>query len=308
MALPGVGGPLSRGRTKRQWKLIGLLALLGLFVPAEVFAGERICSLEGTPASTLDSARGLYRFFDEHGGSLESLRGSGRVPAIQVDRLPSDMNDLPARRVDLFLRILLPSILRVNNALAANRARLLSLGPAANWRREDTEFVEALSKRYGAPVEPISGLVERVDEVPVSLVLAQAADESGWGRSRFAVEGNALFGQHTSSPDQPFMLARGANVRMAKFDNVCEAARAYMENLNGARAYSGLRSLRARLRAEGRPVTGTELAGELLAYSARGAEYVRDLRTIIRSHALEDFNGAVLVGEPEWARVVSGGP
>ena len=292
---------------RRSLRIVCLSSLLCLLIQFDVLAGEKGCSLEGPPASTLDSAQGLYLFFGEHGGSLERLRGSGRVPAIQVDRLPGDLNDLPAHRVDLFLRILLPSALQVNRGLAADRARLLALGPPAERRREDTEFVDALSKRYGAPAEPISGLLERVDEVPVSLVLAQAAEESGWGRSRFAIEGNALFGQHASSADQPSMLARGADVRLAKFDNICEAARAYMENLNGSRAYAGLRALRARLRAEGRPVTGAELAGELLAYSARGAEYVRELRAIIRRHRLDDFNDAVLEGEPEWARVVSAG-
>jgi uncharacterized FlgJ-related protein len=276
-------------------------------VPFDALAGEEGCSLEGAPAGTLDSAQGLYLFFGKHGGPLESLRRSGRVPAIQVDRLPSDLNDLPAQRVELFLRILLPSVLQVNRGLAADRARLFSLGPATERRREDTEFVNVLSKRYGAPAEPISGLLERVDEVPVSLVLAQAAEESGWGRSRFAIEGNALFGQHTSSPDQPFMLARGASVRLVKFDNICDAAQAYMENLNGSRAYAGLRALRARLRGEGRPVTGAQLAGELLAYSARGADYVRELRAIIRSHRLDDFDDAVLEGEPGWARVISAG-
>ncbi|MDG2336331.1 MAG: glucosaminidase domain-containing protein [Myxococcota bacterium] len=287
--------------------MVCLSTLLCLLIQFDVLAGETVCSLEGPPAKTLDSAQGLYVFFSEHGGSLESLRESARVPSIQIDRLPSDLNDLPAQRVDLFLRILLPSALQVNRGLAADRARLLSLGPAAERPKKDREFVEALSKRYGAPAEPISGLLERVDEVPVSLVLAQAAEESGWGRSRFAIEGNALFGQHTSNPNQPFMLARGADVRLAKFENICHAARAYMENLNGARAYAGLRALRARLRADGRPVTGAELAGELLAYSARGADYVRELRAIIRGHRLDDFDDAVLEGKPEWARVVSAG-
>jgi len=255
----------------------------------------------------VDSAQELFHFFGDHGGSLNDLRSSGRVPAIQVDRLPDDLNDLPAHRVDLFLRILLPSALQVNRELAAERARLVSLAQGAERGGEDNEFVAALSERYGVPADPLSGLLARVDEVPVALILAQAADESGWGRSRFAVEGNALFGQHTSRSDQPSMRARGANVHLAAFDNVCEAARAYVNNLNQARAYAGLRALRAKLRAEGQPVTGTELAGELLAYSARGADYVRDLRAIIRSHRLDDFDSAVLEGEPGWARVERAG-
>ena len=293
----------------RNWRSKGWifsLAIIGVACcSSEVPAGtDGVCRLQGSPASTVDSAKGLYEVFDQDGGSLEALRASGKVPALQVDRLPDDLDALPARRVDLFLRLLLPSALQVNQGLSAERARLLALPRTGERSQADEGFLKALSNRYGAPSMSVSELIERVDEVPVSLILAQGADESGWGRSRFAIAGNALFGQHTSGKGPASMEARGADVRMAAFANVCAAVQGYVDNLNQGRAYAGLRSLRARLRAEGRPVTGAELAGELLAYSARGAEYVGDLRSIIRRHGLEDFNRAVLTGRPGWVKVV----
>jgi uncharacterized FlgJ-related protein len=235
---------------------------------------------------------------------LDSFRQARAIETVQVDRLPNDLSSLPAERIDLFLRVVLPSAVHVNDAVAADRARLLALEGSPPSTQEDTLFLAYLGERYGLSAPSASELLERVDRIPIGLLLAQAADESGWGRSRFSIEGNALYGQHASGNAGPSIAAKAAPVRMAAFETICDATRAYVLNLNSSQAYAGLRSLRAQRRREGKAVSGHELAGELLHYSERGEDYVRDLRSIIRHHGLDDFNRLSETLPSGWVQMV----
>ena len=263
-----------------------------------------VCTLEGPPLARVQSASALLEFFKSSAGSLDSFRQAREIAIVQVDRLPNDLSSLPAERVDLFLRLVLPSAVHVNEAVAADRARLLALEGSPPATQEDTLFLADLGDRYGLSAPSVPELLERVDRIPIGLLLAQAADESGWGRSRFSIEGNALYGQHASGKGGPSIAAKSAPVHMAAFETICDATRAYVLNLNSSRAYAGLRSLRAQRRREGKAVSGHELAGELLRYSERGEAYVRDLRSIIRHHGLDDFNQLSGTEPRGWVQVV----
>jgi uncharacterized FlgJ-related protein len=263
-----------------------------------------VCSFEGPPRARVQSASALLEYFKTSANSLDSLRQARAITTVQVDRLPNDLSSLPAQRVDLFLRLMLPSAVAVNDAVAADRVRLLALESSPTSTEQDTLFLADLSERYGLATPSVPELLQRVDRIPIGLLLAQAADESGWGRSRFAIEGNALFGQHASGNAGPSIAAKAAPVRMAAFETICEATRAYVLNLNSSRAYAGLRSLRAQRRRENKAVSGQELAGELLRYSERGEDYVRDLRSIIRHHGLDDFNRLSGTEPRGWIQIV----
>jgi len=148
-----------------------------------------------------------------------------------------------------------------------------------------------------------------VDGVPVSLVLSQAAEESGWGTSRFAAEGNALFGQWAwgDKAIKPKQQRKGkGNYGIAAFDTTLDSVRAYMQNLNTHRAYGELRGKRAELREQGEPVTGRILAGTLTSYSERGAAYVETLHTIMNANRLDPADDAYLDDGPVYLMVPVG--
>ena len=150
-------------------------------------------------------------------------------------------------------------------------------------------------------VEQLAELRKRVDIVPLSLALSQTAEESGWGTSRFAVEGNALFGQWTwgggMKPKEQRTRTRGDH-GVAAFESPLESVTSYMLNLNTHHTYESLRDRRAELRANNQPVTGNELAGTLTRYSERGGAYVDTLRSIMRVNNLAPADGAYLTAEP----------
>jgi uncharacterized FlgJ-related protein len=140
----------------------------------------------------------------------------------------------------------------------------------------------------------------RVDIIPPSLALAQAAEESGWGTSRFADVGNALFGQWTWSEGiAPLEQREGkGDYRIAKFDSPLDSVRAYMLNLNTHAAYRSLRERRREMRVRGDQLSGWELAETLTSYSERGAAYVETLHTIMRVNRLAATDSAYLTDSP----------
>ncbi|MFO8154994.1 MAG: glucosaminidase domain-containing protein [Thiohalospira sp.] len=219
------------------------------------------------------------------------------VPALTLAGLPSDMADLPAtERKTLFLRVVLPSVLRENERLEAMRLFIRTrLGTAT---RPDPESVEGarlarLIERYRVdpelPPERLrERLLHRVDRLPVGLVLAQAANESGWGTSRFAREGNNLFGVWTYTEGaglRPEGAASDARHSVRIYPDLDASIRGYFYTVNVGRAYESLRDHRAELRAAGGPPSASELAAGLTRYSERGEAYVEELRSML------EFNG-----------------
>ena len=143
--------------------------------------------------------------------------------------------------------------------------------------------------------------MKRVDIIPTSLVLAQAGSESGYATSRFAMEGNALFGQWTYGGKG--MKAKGhrkekGNYRVAAFDWPFDSLRSYVNNLNTHRAYENFRAERAELREQKKPITGQEVLHHLTNYFERGKDYVKDLEAIIRVNNLSIADHAKLRDEP----------
>ncbi|MDZ7711676.1 MAG: glucosaminidase domain-containing protein [Rhodovibrio sp.] len=168
--------------------------------------------------------------------------------------------------------------------------------------------LERLADKYQVAPGNLAKLKRRVDVVPPALVLAQAAIETGWGTSRFAQQGNAIFGQHTRDPEDPGMVPReleDPSFRVRAFETVTGAVEAYLRNLNTHPAYAGLRARRAEARARGEYPDGADLAGGLVDYSARGQDYVEDIRLTIRANDLQAFAEARLRPRPN--RLVDAG-
>jgi Bax protein len=234
-------------------------------------------------------------------------RGAGaEVPRVYVSALPQDFDAPQAagRRKSLFLRAVLPLVLKENERLARNRARLLAirarLEAGAAPGPEESEWLGELGARYGVAPGDLAALLRRVDVVPPSLALAQAATESAWGTSRFVREGNALFGMWTWSEEDPGLVPRerddDARHRVRAFDSLEASVRAYMRTLNTHWAYAEFRDRRAALRRAGRHLSGLALSGGVSRYSERREKYIGELRSLIRNNELQRLDAAALGG------------
>ena len=232
------------------------------------------------------------------------IEGEAGVPRIFLTSMPEALDAVreTAERKELFFKGVLPLVLQVNEDLRADRARLLTLREIIKSgnkpKAADRLWLAMMSDRYGVSRDNVDALLRRVDTVPPSMALAQAAVESGWGTSRFALEGNALFGQWTFADGNLVPEDRDEDKAhmIKRFDRLIDSVRAYVLNLNTNRAYREFRDLRAKLRNKGKPLDGRALVGKLQRYSERGADYVNEIRSLISFNRLERLDDVRLTG------------
>ena len=226
------------------------------------------------------------------------------MPRLFLASLPDDMAGLRETQVrkDLFIKTVLPLILQVNEDILAERHRLEAieeaLGAGAGIGADDQVWLRAQGELYGVEPDDLDGLMKRLDAVPPSLALAQAAEETGWGTSRFVRDGNALFGQYAFGEDGTMIPLRrdDRSYTVRSFPTLLESVRAYVLNLNTHWAYRRYREARAKLRGQGKGVDGYGLASTLTRYSARGEDYTRTLRSIIVANELRRLDRLRLKG------------
>jgi uncharacterized FlgJ-related protein len=212
----------------------------------------------------------------------------------------------------LFFRTSAPLILRANELIMVDRNRLSNIRSSQKEStaiaKEDQLWILKLAKIYKVEVKDgqvtsdlFDELWRKVDIVPASLALAQAAEESGWGTSRFAALGNAVYGQWTwgSNAITPEKQRKElGNYGIASFETLQQSISAYMLNLNTHNAYASLREKRAALREKSEKITGHILAGQLTKYSERGEEYVKSLRSLMEYNRLGPTDDAYLSKAP----------
>jgi Bax protein len=217
------------------------------------------------------------------------------IPPLILAKLPADFTNMKdhRKRQDLFLSALLPIVLIENRSIREQRnlAKMLLEVEQPEHGSDMHSWLKNLAKKFRVhgdlkKPEVIAKLLSRLDEIPPALALAQSAIETGWGTSRFAMEGNSLFGQWTfkrSEGLEPSNRAMDATHYVASFPSLRDSVRAYMRNLNVGHAYTEFRQERARLRAEGNSLQAEGLAVYLHRYSQRGEHYVSDLQRMIKS-------------------------
>lgn len=227
-----------------------------------------------------------------------------RVPA-EAAKPPADTaSDRPPSRQRAFLDRLRPLVATENARLLALRATVQALSDTldngGSLTAAQRQRLADLARRYRVDGDVTSDgqarteLLDKIDAIPVSLALAQAANESAWGTSRFAREANNLFGIWTYDSERgivPRKRAAGKKHLIRKFDDQAASVRYYLFTLNSHPAYAELRNLRARARSEGRPADSLALASGLTAYSAKGDEYVRLIRQLIERFDLAAYDG-----------------
>lgn len=202
-----------------------------------------------------------------------------------------------------FVNTLLPKIDVVNSRISSDRNHLLSLNQQVKEQtplsQKETLWLTQLAKRYnikapsGVDQPALLGkLLNRVNTVPAPLVIAQAANESAWGRSRFAKEGNNYFGQWCTRPGCgliPRQRPAGKTYEVRRFGSAEASVASYIHNLNTHRAYRTLRAIRSNQQRSGLPFNSLELAKGLSAYSAHGDAYIRMIRNIIINYQLAEL-------------------
>ena len=235
--------------------------------------------------------------FEDHDYDLSKIRKGKKVKPFYISLLPKDLSLIEdsKERKELFIKIILPLILHENNKIEEDRKKLFKILAKKSNNKDEKNWLKWKFKEYKIKNSDISELKIRMDIVPVSLAIAQAAIESGWGTSRFALEGNALYGQWTWSDNglKPLEDNDGSH-KVMQFKILTASIKAYKKNLNTHSGYIEFREARANLRSRNEKVTGLKLTQYLDKYAATGKEYTKKLELTIKKNSLLDFENAKL--------------
>ncbi len=262
---------------------------------------EDIFSFDEIPTDTVRlSASTVKELFKDTEYDLDDIRKSKMVKPIKLSLLPEEIRKIEStkEKKKLFLEIILPLVLEENNRIKLDRIKLFKVLNKKNNSNSEIKWLNSKFKQYGVVNKDLSTLKIRMDEIPVSLALAQAAKETGWGTSRFAIEGNALFGQWTFSGEG--IKPAGADSsdgshKVMKFKVLKASVRAYQRNLNTHNSYREFRRARALMRERNQKLNSLDLADYLDKYAATGIEYTKIIKKIIEQNSLQDFDKVKLL-------------
>ena len=245
------------------------------------------------------NASTIKQLFEDTNYKLDDVRKKKLVKPVALTLLPQEikMIENSKKRKEFFIQIVLPLILKENNNIRLDRKRLFDIINKSSNTNLEKKWLDKKYKQYGIPSKDLTILKIRMDEIPVSLALAQAAKETGWGTSRFAQEGNALFGQWTWSGEglKPKDADKDQGHKVMKFNVLQASVRAYQRNLNTHSTYKSFRIARAELRDQGRSLDSMILSKYLDEYAQTGEKYVEVLQQIIKQNKLKDFDDAKLL-------------
>ena len=259
-----------------------------------------IFEFENIPDNTVRfSATTLEEIYKENGFNLNEIRNNKIVKPVKIDLLPKEIKQIEntKKRKNLFIQIVLPLILEENTRIKLERKKLFVVLNKNNNSESEIKWLKKKFKQYGVVNSDLTTLKIRMDEIPVSLAIAQAAKETGWGTSRFALEGNALFGQWTFNGEG--IKPKGADIgdthKVMKFKVLQASVRAYQRNLNTHSSYREFRKTRAIQRDNLGYLNSLELVNYLDKYAETGIEYTKILKKIIEQNNLTDFDDAKLL-------------
>ena len=245
------------------------------------------------------NASTVATLFNEEGYDLDKIRRGEKVRPFYITLLPKDLSSIESiqERKELFIKIVLPLILHENKKIIKDRKKLFNVLAKKVNNKQETRWLKSKFKQYKIDNSEISKLKIRMDIIPVSLAIAQAAIESGWGTSRFALQGNALYGQWTWSSNgiEPLDKDASSSHKIMVFKVLRASVKAYKKNLNTHSGYQEFREARADLRIQGQEVTGLKLTKYLDKYAATGKVYTKKLELTIKENSLSDFDNAKLL-------------
>jgi len=261
---------------------------------------DDVFKFDDLPSDTVRlSASTIQQLFKETNYNLKDVRKTKLVKPVKLSLLPNEMKMIEntKKRKNLFIQIILPLIIEENNRIKLDRKKLFTILNKNHNSNSENKWLNQKFEQYGVLNKDLSTLKVRMDTIPVSLAIAQAAKETGWGTSRFALQGNALFGQWTWSGEgiKPADADNDATHKVMKFKILKSSIRAYQRNLNTHSGYKEFRMARAELRDHGRNLDGIILATYLNKYAETGKEYVKIIKQIIKQNNLTDFDDVKLL-------------
>ena len=264
------------------------------------FLFEDVLKFDEQPTDSVRlTATTIEELFESTNYNLDDVRKNKLVKPISLTLLPEEIKKIEnvKRRKDLFIQIILPLVIKENHNIKLDRKKLFNILNKSRNTKIEKQWLVSKFKQYGVMNKDVSTLKIRMDEVPISLAIAQAAKETGWGTSRFAQEGNALFGQWTWSGEgiKPSNADNDSNHKVMKFKVLQASVKAYQRNLNTHSSYKNFRSARAELREKEKKLDSFILSEYLDKYAETGKDYVKILQTIIRQNNLTDFDDAKLL-------------
>ena len=241
----------------------------------------------------------VLNLFKDVDYDLSQVRNKKLVKPIYFTQFPRDLNELPNARLkkETFIKIVLPLVVAENERILADRKKLQRILKKKQTSELEKQWLRQKLLEYKVKKGNMDELAERVDIIPTSIALAQAAKESGWGTSRFALEGNAIFGQWTWSDNgiAPLNREGNKNHKILKFPILRASVKAYQNNLNTHKSYSNFRDKRMTMREKNKSIKGLELTETLKNYAQTGSEYTKILNQIIIQNRLTDFEPVRLV-------------
>ncbi len=264
--------------------------LENIFDDIDVFSSDE----QNTNTSRL-SASTIEQLFQDTNYNLKRVKKTKLVNiGNNLDHLPSEMKNIEniKKRKNLFIQIVLPLIIEENTKIKLDRKKLFVILNKNSNSKSDIEWLKKKFKQYGVAKNDLSTLKIRMDEIPVSLAIAQAAKETGWGTSRFAQKGNALFGQWTWSGNgiKPAAADSDSRHKVASFKVLKASVKAYQRNINTHSSYKKFRKERAIQRDNFGKLKSLELVKYLDKYAETGIEYTKILSKIIKQNSLTDFD------------------
>ena len=241
----------------------------------------------------------VLNLFKDVDYDLSQVRNKKLVKPIYFTQFPRDLNELSNTRLkkETFIKIVLPLVVAENERILADRKKLKRILKKKQTSDLEKQWLRQKLLEYKVKKGNMDELAERVDIIPTSIALAQAAKESGWGTSRFALEGNAIFGQWTWSDNgiAPLNREGNKNHKILKFPILRASVKAYQNNLNTHKSYSNFRDKRMTMRKKNMSIKGLELTDTLKNYAQTGSEYTKILNQIIIQNRLTDFEPVRLV-------------
>ena len=299
-------------KSKTLFPLPVWLFLVALFALASGLIVSRDYLIPLGPDLAVNGGRQVLAVYDKMGYLLDAVAGGqAPVPHLVAQKFPKgwdeDLSGADKKRI--FYKTILPLVLSVNAKIDQDRQVVLTSlkrRQKGQWLSQKNEArLRKIAQRYHRPLslgtassKALDALLKRVDQIPVSMALGQAAYESGYGTSRFALEGNALFGQWRWGKGMiPANQRTGkGDYRIARFRTLLESVQFYALNLTTHRAYNEFRQRRAQLRHafSSGPLPGKPLVETLNRYSEQGGRYVDTLRNLISNNKLWRLDSAVL--------------
>ena len=235
----------------------------------------------------------VLNLFKDVNYDLNKVRYEKTVRPIYFTQFPKDLDEIQSIKLkkETFIKIVLPLIVAENEKILDDRFKLKKIVSKKKTTDDEKQWLRQKFLEYKVKKGNVDQLINRMDMIPVSIALAQAAKESGWGTSRFALEGNAIYGQWTWSGKgiAPLLRDKSKNHKVLKFPILRASVKAYKNNLNTHKSYKKFRDRRRELREKNKNISGLELTKTLQNYAQTGSEYTKILEQIITQNQLMDF-------------------